>query len=187
MEGNTPVHAAEFFNAMRSAFFEHLRWIDEPEPVTGFVCRAEPGIFGHIAWVMAPTEAQNRGSLHSHMVICLVSVLLPQEFHCRAKTDPLFRDRVNAFTNAIPHNQLLPASIDCHRNPTQEYWHPVMPEWTPHPCTVMPQYLARLRHPGADHSLPEAELFLRTLNEDANSVVLVTNVHTYANLLQKVK
>jgi hypothetical protein len=84
-----PVAAADFFEFSINTLFEHLfGW-----NFSIGRSRDHGGILGHVQAFYGTTECTERGGLHGHFVIWLVSALNPADLHAQLKSDSAFEKK----------------------------------------------------------------------------------------------
>ncbi|KIK71598.1 hypothetical protein GYMLUDRAFT_142408, partial [Collybiopsis luxurians FD-317 M1] len=80
-----PVAGAEFFYLMIDQFVQKF---------LGMKRSNRHGVFGHVKVYYGVIEAQNRGSLHLHILIWLEGALSPKQIQERCSTDAEFKQRL---------------------------------------------------------------------------------------------
>lgn len=97
---SNPVAGAEFFKLMVDQFTNVF---------LGFERDVKRGVFGRVKHYYGVIEAQNRGSLHLHILIWLEGALSPRLIQERAGIDAEFKQRLFAWLDSI-FKRALPAN-----------------------------------------------------------------------------
>ncbi|KAJ7086380.1 hypothetical protein B0H15DRAFT_781967 [Mycena belliarum] len=94
-----PIAGAEFFKLIVDQFIDIF---------LGFERACKRGVFGRVKHYYAVVEAQNRGSLHLHMVIWFEGALSPKLIQEKAAADELFKQQLFAWLESIIKHDLPP-------------------------------------------------------------------------------
>lgn len=87
-----PFAAAKFFNYIVLAILECVFGIDS----RGFSIKSQHGILGRVSAYFGAVEAQNRGTLHLHLLVWLYDTPNPDEMHDLLQTEE-YRSRVVSY------------------------------------------------------------------------------------------
>jgi len=97
-----PTAQALFFDLMMKLFVEHVLGV-LPKGSSygdGFVASGKPGIFGDVAAILGPIEAQARGALHPHILVWLIAALTQFKLESMRRSGELLH-RLTEWSTAV--------------------------------------------------------------------------------------
>lgn len=95
---NNPVAMAKFFNVIVSEIFNTLFGFDKDATV---------GIFGPLRSYYGMVEAQNRGTLHIHLLLWMKCRLTPEDLFEKLNTDADFKSRLFQYLSTVNLSSFL--------------------------------------------------------------------------------